>query len=351
MIGRLGRPAVMPPAREPSKKPGGLEANFDQWLVSPLATGDVSAVVSQVEPGPEDEAPIPMPYPETRTHANATVDDVALETSAQALQAPAAPNMPSPIGFDRPTPLSLTSSHIGTTPPQSIDVRVIGVDSAWTLDVCVADGLQPQFDIAGLDRMTELPRSDTQSVPIFEFHFQEHHGKAVVVSVPWRLSANTRLSQYSRVLLGDAGISLSQALAREHSVHSSHAGPSPLAGQPITQALASMAEESLPVVPKSMVVDQTVVAAKIGESHLVPASVSTQMAAPWTARLIRWLERQGLAPAVWIRDYALDAAAAQQVATLVHALAQEQGIRLERIVVNARELWRAPTQPALREFR
>ncbi|QDH70142.1 hypothetical protein [Marilutibacter alkalisoli] len=74
------------------------------------------------------------------------------------------------------------------------------------------------------------------------------------------------------------------------------------------------------------------------------------MAASWLERLVRWLERPEGDAAIWVRDYRLDDATARRVVELIRTGAREQGLEVGRIVINARELWRAPTPKALEEY-
>ncbi|WP_294987352.1 hypothetical protein [uncultured Stenotrophomonas sp.] len=66
----------------------------------------------------------------------------------------------------------------------------------------------------------------------------------------------------------------------------------------------------------------------------------------WQARLLRWGRTAGEGLSIRIRDYRLDAQDAQVLAERLLAFAGQHGLQLQRIVINARELWRAtPTYP------
>jgi predicted O-linked N-acetylglucosamine transferase (SPINDLY family) len=69
---------------------------------------------------------------------------------------------------------------------------------------------------------------------------------------------------------------------------------------------------------------------------------SSPVAAEWMARWIKWVERDGHDPVLWLRDYRIDDAETRRVVDALRGLAREQGISLERIVVNGREFWRNP---------
>jgi hypothetical protein len=95
--------------------------------------------------------------------------------------------------------------------------------------------------------------------------------------------------------------------------------------------------------PGGLIPQYVFAAADIESANASSPAASHTQAAPWLLRLFRWLEQKGHDPSVWLRDYRLDQADAHQLAEALRTHASEQGIRLERIVVNGRELWRAPT--------
>lgn len=65
-------------------------------------------------------------------------------------------------------------------------------------------------------------------------------------------------------------------------------------------------------------------------------------AAEWLARWMKWIERDGRDVVVWLRDYSIDEDQAARFVDGLRSFAQAQGVGLERIVVNGRELWRNP---------
>ena len=80
-------------------------------------------------------------------------------------------------------------------------------------------------------------------------------------------------------------------------------------------------------------------AAERNETGVVLAGLADR----WQERLLRWSGSglQGLS--VRVRDYRLDADGQQALANRLVAFAQHHGLPLQRIVINARELWHAGT--------
>lgn len=173
----------------------------------------------------------------------------------------------------------------------------------------------------------------------FDFHFRRGPQADEIVSVPWRLRSSGRLSQHpSTFAIADAmplaGAMPQLALtARQAQM----APPVPAAPAAIATQIVSMQESLLPRAEPEV---RRATANAAGADPLAPSR--TADATAWAERLLRWLEREGRDPEAWIRDYALDDRAAERVADAMRGLAQERGVRLERIVVNGRELWRAP---------
>jgi hypothetical protein len=69
----------------------------------------------------------------------------------------------------------------------------------------------------------------------------------------------------------------------------------------------------------------------------------TGAAESWLQRLLRWTQRHGHDPVVWIRDYRLDGGGARDLTRSLQSRARAEGFELARIIVNGRELWRAPS--------
>lgn len=195
-----------------------------------------------------------------------------------------------------------------------------------------------------LDLTNGIPQAFVEHV--FEFHVRHPRGEAEVIALPWRLAASGALAQMIAGTIQDVGSHDSRATASgPHAT--SGVGTTNMATGLFRTAAASveltdagrvLAQASLPIPHAGMTTVESLPA--------TPSAQSSSIAAPWLTRLIRWIEQQGHDPTVWIRDYRLDDAAARNLVETLRSQAREQGIQLERIVVNARELWRS-TPPAI----
>jgi len=181
------------------------------------------------------------------------------------------------------------------------------------------------------------PSADFPDVQI-ELH--RAAGELEVISLPWKLAGNGSLSQrlLQQASVGlsgrDAVAGMTNAVAREPASASTDAWLPPTM-QEWRQMGASggfLAQSAR----AAMDVDSVDVSS--------PSATRTQAAMPWLLRLFRWLEQKGHDPSIWLRDYRLDQTDAHQLAEALRTHASEQGIHLERIVVNGRELWRAPSR-------
>lgn len=172
-----------------------------------------------------------------------------------------------------------------------------------------------------------------------DFHFRRGQEAIEVVSVPWQLRASGRLSQHPGAFAVLAAAPAAGAAPLPAGTAKPAQTPQPASNAPAASLYETFQAQG-PLFRSMQNNDDRTAMEAGGIDPAAPAR--TADAAPWAERLLRWLERQGHDPELWIRDYALDDKAAEQVAEAMRALAQEQGIRLERIVVNARELWRAP---------
>lgn len=196
--------------------------------------------------------------------------------------------------------------------------------------------------------------TDTGTAPwageaVVQFHFRQGPGGLEVVSVPWRLAAQGRLSQRG---------------ANEPAAWP--VAPTTPASDRLTGSLRSSTDHGIPGVPapaRLPGVHDVLPAMSMPPQHDAaggadrdadlpsPAgSAPAAVARPWLARMVRWLEQKGHDPAVWVRDYRLEPAEAGELAAALRTQAREHGITLERIVLNGRELWnaRAPHQPEAR---
>lgn len=193
-------------------------------------------------------------------------------------------------------------------------------------------------DASAASDMTAQIAEQGVGFPDVQIELRHAAGGLETISLPWKLAANGGLSQrlleHASLGLGshDAVVGMANAMDRGPASGSAGTGLAPS-----TQQWRQMGASGgfLP---------QYVFAEADIESVDAPSSAATrnQAAMPWLLRLCRWLEQKGHDPSVWLRDYRLDQADAHQLAEALRMHANEQGIRLERIVVNGRELWRAP---------
>jgi len=205
-----------------------------------------------------------------------------------------------------------------------------------------ASDMSEQIATPRVEQVTELIAAQDAGFPDVQIQLRRAAGDLETISLPWKLAANGSLSQR---LLEQEGVGLNVGLggldAVAGAVNAVTQGAVPASSD---TWLAQPQQEWRQVSASGAVLPQHVLAAMDIESGDAssPAAMHTQAAMPWLLRLFRWLEHKGRDPSVWLRDYRLDRADAHQLAEALRAHASEQGIRLERIVVNGRELWRAP---------
>lgn len=171
-----------------------------------------------------------------------------------------------------------------------------------------------------------------------------------LVGLPWRLRANSGLSYL-----------VARALAEEEPASEMRASPaagraerspSPEARRSFTEVLESDPDRdalhwnepagaaSEPAKPAAAAV-ATEEAAGEGTSN-APAST------PWPERLLRWLPDVGQdGSTAWVRDFRMDPASAQDLVESLQALAREQGVRLNRIVLNGHPIWHSASTPRI----
>lgn len=178
---------------------------------------------------------------------------------------------------------------------------------------------------------------------MFSFHVRGKSGAVEVFSVPWRLGANAALSHLTRAAY-EAGTLLDLRAASESvrqtvsPAHASTAAPAASQGTP-----TSTIPTSAPFASRASLTS----ASQVGPRSAVELGSATPaaIAEPWLARLLRLLDQQGHDSVLWIRDYRLDDAAAQAMVAEVRSMAERQGWKLERIMVNGRDLWHSPHAP------
>lgn len=172
-----------------------------------------------------------------------------------------------------------------------------------------------------------------------ELHVCNARGEREVIAMPWRLMASGHLAQSAAAVQGIVADATSV-----DTVSDGVKGRMPAA----TQAAASGAStphpargdadrHMVPFAPVSAVEgaharDKTILA----QSHAPHAPAAIE----WVARWMKWIERDGRDAVVWLRDFRIDDEQATRMADGLRRFAEEQGVSLERIVVNGRERWR-----------
>jgi hypothetical protein len=413
MIDRLGRSSAPLPSPIARSKQGEGGIPFDDWLVGgpppapPSAVGETPAQLPSPEgmlparAHAEDNALEMRLAPDSRQCAVAPTIAVipdpmqALVPTADGLQAtmaassvvlhateeggfavrggqprsaiapPTAPPMawldPAPAGVARKDGLhgalsahGLTLSRIGTrdvaatrtqddrgtaVAPKSPAISPAPVSGHGAQAVVVHAPIAASLDSETLER---------SPIPVLiELHARHQGGAVEIIAVPWHLAANNQLSQMQPDAVAASGGSIAPAITPVVT-RSSSANPFSVMATQEPKLLWATAKTNRTLTSMHMPRISTDVV-ETDEASRDRLSNAASTVAPWAKQLIRWLEQQGHAPALWIRDYALDASAAQQMADSLRTLSQQQGIRLERIVVNAREIWRAPIHATSQE--
>lgn len=193
-------------------------------------------------------------------------------------------------------------------------------------------------DASSASDATEMAQIAEQGAgfPAVELELRRAAGELETISLPWKLAANGGLSHrlLDQANLGLAGLDPVAGM--------NHAMPRQAATVPTGSWLPPIRElQPLHGSGGYLPLPAAAVDVESGDASS-PAATRTWAAMPWLVRLFRWLEQKGHDPSIWLRDYRLDQADAHQLAEALRAHASEQGVRLERIVVNGRELWRAP---------
>ena len=172
-----------------------------------------------------------------------------------------------------------------------------------------------------------------------EVVLRDRNGRGQAIVLPWRRLANDSVSQMFPDSMTEGGGSLCGApasVARDaHARLAPNAMDAPdpdrlmSASGPQAGALALAPAAASPVSATTRSVDRA------GPAGLL------MLAEPWQARLLRWIEEGDRGLTARLRDYRLGAADEPLLLERLQAFAREHGLRLERVVVNARELWRA----------
>ncbi|MDQ3286716.1 MAG: hypothetical protein M3Q42_00395 [Pseudomonadota bacterium] len=197
----------------------------------------------------------------------------------------------------------------------------------------------PQLSMGAADNLPPLPVAGIPDAleAVFGFHVRADTGVVQIFSVPWRLAANSALSHRTHgaydAIAAMARPAAGSAAGNLESVASA-------AGfVPVAPLHGPSAARTSTVMPTASATSTRAVAGT--DATQAGAASPASVAEPWLARLLRLLTQQGHDPVLWIRDFRLDDAASQSAVADVRALAEQQGLRLERIMVNGREMWNA----------
>jgi hypothetical protein len=170
------------------------------------------------------------------------------------------------------------------------------------------------------------------------FDDRDGHGQSIVL--PWRLFANDALSQVLKAHATDAATLDTPDAMRLVATRAS--APASIAGVRVPlETMTTMAVDdaqtlALPAMPNA----RSVGGAR--EAASAPPTVAPSMAEPWQTRLLRWLENADGGLVARLRDYRLDTTTQTRFVEQLLTFAREHGLNLQRVVVNAREVWRAP---------
>lgn len=198
---------------------------------------------------------------------------------------------------------------------------------------------------AGTDAVASdsTPANDSDK-PALEIDVRDNDGRGQTIVLPWRLMANDALSQWLSLNAPTTGTVAGEGVPW---TWVSGAVPTPDAvgkagTAPIGSVLAGSRSNAvaMPVLHAASTAPSTSDAARHVEVTALPATLS--QADPWQARLLRWMQGDDRQLMVRLRDYRLGEGDKEQLVARLVAFARENGLQLQRVVVNARELWRAP---------
>jgi hypothetical protein len=184
-----------------------------------------------------------------------------------------------------------------------------------------------------------------------QIEVRDVRGESEIVSLPWRLIANAAVAQniggcslYAQSPADIAALTQASALLRAGTAATAQMSAS--AGY----SAANMADSAMTMFGASAASLQYRAMHGNTAADALSADAAPQPAlAQWLMRWIKWIERDGHAPALWLRDFRMDDAQTVRIVDALRSFASEQGLSLERIVVNGREYWRAPHLHTLEE--
>lgn len=292
-------------------------------------------------PSPAVPGPAPAPTPTPQSRAGVSFAD-CLSVAATAVGCSPAPNVAGDTDIGASQPFEVAQEPGDPIPGN----RLAAAPNASAPD---PGGVVPTGNAEVAEGMPPSPIEPVTGMPVqIEWHVRDARGRTEIVSLPWRLAAAGHLAQEVVSAIGIHGAT------QRHGVAAVAAAPDFTVVHVTRPAsiAAAVADDSRPAAAAPAIVPERTSSPASSEPDApIPSSDSSPAAAPLAAQLLRWIERQGHKPSLWIRDYRLDEADAQAIARGMRQLAREQGLQLERIVVNARELWRAPNSSHAREER
>lgn len=172
-----------------------------------------------------------------------------------------------------------------------------------------------------------------------ELHVCNAHGEREVIAMPWRLMASGHLAQSAAAVRGSVADATNTTVMSDAAKNQIPVLTQAVAsGTSMTHPVRGDADRhAVPFAPASTVEgvrtrDKTIFA----QSHALHAPAAIE----WVARWMKWIERDGRDAVVWLRDFRIDDEQAARMADGLRRFAEEQGVSLERIVVNGRERWR-----------
>lgn len=184
---------------------------------------------------------------------------------------------------------------------------------------------------------------------MLELHVRNPQGEREVVAMPWRLMASGHLA-HANAMSGMPGMAVEPGGA--HPVADAQAAATAAAPASLSMSSGSW----LPIfdgkgIPVAAMSSQSPTRSRDDVAALKTMSSHAPAAAEWLARWMKWIEREGHDAVVWLRDFSIDEDQAARVVEGLRSFAQAQGVGLERIVFNGRELWRNPQLTVFSEHR
>ena len=201
-------------------------------------------------------------------------------------------------------------------------------------------GLPESIAAASSDgELLEGQSSDAMQVKL---QFLGGDGRLEAVAVPLRLAATGRMAWATTQA---RGLDSATAVAGLMSARVNDAAASKL------QLMAPTAGAEVPVGARAGQSPLMHGMTAAQSAHIAGGDTETSSSRAWLAaaaeswleRLLRWTHRHGHDPVAWVRDYRLDENGARDLTRSLQSRARAEGFALARIVVNGRELWRAPS--------